>query len=290
MGSALPDAKLLIETDALAERLEDPALRIFDCTVMLDVGPDGLRIASGRDAWAAAHVPGSDFLDLLTELSDAESPYRFMLPPADRFAEIMSAHGVEDGTRVVLYDSRDSMWAARLWWMLHAYGFDDAAVLDGGWTKWELEGRPVESGAARYPRARFEARPRAGVFVGKDAVLSCLAGSGTCLVNGLGEEQHRGGPTVPGGRSGHIPGSSNVPAERLVDPVTKAYLEEAELRALLAGAGATAAGRVITYCGGGIAASSVAFALKLLGHDNVAIYDASLEEWATDPSLPLELG
>jgi thiosulfate/3-mercaptopyruvate sulfurtransferase len=287
----LPHAGLLIDTDALAERLGDPALRIFDCTVNLDIGPDGLRISSGRDAWAASHVPGSDFLDLVTELSDPTSPYRFMLPSAEQFAEVMSRHGVGDGVRVVLYDRYRSMWAARVWWMLRAYGFDDAVLLDGGWAKWAQEGRTTASDDARYPRGRFAALPRAGIFVDREAVLAGLAGRDTCLVNGLGEDQHRGtGPTVPGRRPGHIPGSRNVPAESLVDPTTHAYLGEAELRALLAEAGGTTAGRVIAYCGGGIAASGVAFALKLLGHDDVAIYDASLEEWATDPTLPLEVG
>jgi thiosulfate/3-mercaptopyruvate sulfurtransferase len=213
-----------------------------------------------------------------------------MLPPADRFAAVMSAHGVEDGTRVVLYDSRNSSWAARVWWMLRAYGFDDAAVLDGGWTKWTLEGRATSGEHPSFPKGHFSAKPRPGVFVAKDAVLAGVGDGATCLINGLSEEQHRGGPTVPGGRPGHIPGSGNVPADSLVDPKTQAYLPEPQLRALLAEAGALEAGRVITYCGGGIAASSVAFALQLLGHDDVAIYDASLEEWATDPSLPIEVG
>ncbi len=287
----LPNAHFLIETGALEERLHDPALRVFDCTVILEAGPEGVSIVSGRDGWYAAHIPGGDFLDLLTELSDPASPYHFMLPPAERFAEVMSAHGVEDGTSVVLYDGRGSMWAARVWWMLHAHGFDDAAVLDGGWTKWTLEGRPTTSAAPGYPRASFQARPRPGVFVDRDVVLAGIADAGTCLVNALSEEQHSGvGGTVPGGRPGHIPGSANLPAASLVDPRTQAFLPEEELRARLAGVGATTADRVVTYCGGGIAASGVAFALKLLGYDDVAVYDASLEEWATDTSLPIEVG
>jgi len=291
-GAVAPaNSHLLVDTDALARELEDPALRVFDCTVLLEVGPDGVSVVSGRDAWTAAHVPGSDSLDLMVELSDPASSFRFMLPPAEQFAAVMSAHGVEDGTRVVLYDSRSSMWAARVWWMLRAYGFDDAAVLDGGWTKWAFEGRPASSAPPGYPRARFQARPRPGVFVGKDSVLAATGKAGACLLNGLPEELHRGvGPTIPGRRPGHIPGSRSMPAESLVDPATQAYLPEAELRARLEAVGALAADRVVTYCGGGISASSVAFALTVLGHDDVAVYDASLEEWATDSSLPIEVG
>lgn len=287
----VPDAALLIDPDLLERELGSPGLRIFDCTVILEVGPEGLSIRSGREDWAAAHIPGAGFLDLLEELSDGASPYHFMLPPPEQFEAVMSAHGVEDGCRVVLYDSRDSSWAARLWWMLRAYGFDEAVVLDGGWTSWSLEGRPTTGEPPAHPRASFRARSRGGVLVGRDDVLAGLEDAGTCLVNALGPEQHRGeGGTVPGGRPGHIPGSVNVPSTSLVDPVTQRFLPEAELRARLAEAGAPGAPRVITYCGGGIAASSVAFALALLGHRDVAVYDASLEEWATDPELPIELG
>jgi thiosulfate/3-mercaptopyruvate sulfurtransferase len=285
------DSHNLIEPQALEAQLGNPALRVFDCTVILEVGPEGLSIRSGREDWAAAHIPGSDFLDLLVELSDAGSPFHFTLPSAGQFGDVMSAHGVADGTKVVLYDSRNNAWAARVWWMLRAYGFDDAAVLNGGWKTWTLQRRPTSTEPPPFPPARFEARPRAGVFVAKDEVLAGIHEPATCLLNGLPEEMHRGtGGTVPGGRPGHIPGSGNVPADSLVDPVTQLYLPADELRARLEAAGALRAGRVITYCGGGIAASGVAFALKLLGHDDIAVYDNSLEEWATDESLPMEVG
>jgi thiosulfate/3-mercaptopyruvate sulfurtransferase len=287
----LPGAHLLIEPEALERELGNPDLRVFDCTVILEVGPEGLSIRSGRDDWARAHVPGAGFLDLLEELSDTASPYRFMLPPAAQFEAVMSAHGVGEGTRVVLYDSRDSSWAARVWWMLRAYGFDDAVLLNGGWRSWSQEGGPTTDEPPAYPPGSFRARKRQGVLVGKDAVLEGMGAGGTCLINALDPEQHRGeGGTVPGGRPGHIPGSSNVPSDSLVDAETGRYLPEAELRVRLQEAGATDAPRVITYCGGGISASSVGFALRLLGHEDVAVYDASLEEWATDPDLPIELG
>jgi thiosulfate/3-mercaptopyruvate sulfurtransferase len=286
-----PASRLLVDTDTLEQELGDPALRVFDCTVILELRPGGVSFCSGRAGWEAAHVPGSDFLDLLGELSDESSPYRFMLPPPEQFAEAMSAHGVDDTTRVVLYDSRGSSWAARVWWMLRAYGFDAASVLDGGWTKWTLEGRPVSSDPPRYPRGSFQPRQREGIFVGKKEVLAAMADNGSCLVNGLPEPLYRGtGPLVPGRRPGRIPGSLSMPAEELVDPVTQAYLPETELRERLERAGALRASRVVTYCGGGIAASGVAFALRLLGHEDVAVYDASLEEWAADPELPLEVG
>ena len=110
------------------------------------------------------------------------------------------------------------------------------------------------------------------------------------MLNALTDEQHRGTGGVTYGRPGRIAGSTNVPARELVDPETHAYLPLDVLRAKFAAAGALDAKRVVTYCGGGIAASSDAFVLVLLGHPGVALYDASLSEWAADPALPMETG
>jgi thiosulfate/3-mercaptopyruvate sulfurtransferase len=139
------------------------------------------------------------------------------------------------------------------------------------------------------PRAEFVARPREGLIASRDDVLRAIEGGGSCVVNALSEEQHRGETTSAYGRSGHIPTSVNVPSGSLVDPSTNAYLPLEQLRARFEAVGATSE-PVITYCGGGIAASNDAFVLTLLGVDRVAVYDGSLSEWAADPALPLEVG
>jgi thiosulfate/3-mercaptopyruvate sulfurtransferase len=202
----------------------------------------------------------------------------------------MSRYGVGEGTRVILYDRFKNIWAARLWWMLRAVGFDDAGVLNGGWKKWTAEGRPVSTDADTRPAARFVARPRPALFVGKPEVLGAIGDGATCVVNALSEEQHRGTGGVTYGRPGRIAGSVNVSAQHLVDEHTHAYLGTHQLRQRFETVGALDAKRVITYCGSGIAASSDAFVLTFLGHRNVAVYDASLSEWAADPSLPMETG
>jgi thiosulfate/3-mercaptopyruvate sulfurtransferase len=173
--------------------------------------------------------------------------------------------------------------------MLRAFGFDDAAVLNGGWRKWTAEGRPISTDDGERPARRFTARPRPELIADKSGVLAALGEDRTCVLNALTEVQHKGGG-VTYGRPGRIAGSANVPARDLVDPRTHAYLPLDVLRAKFEAAGALDAGRVITYCGGGIAASSDAFVLTLLGHDRVAVYDASLSEWAADPTLPMEQG
>src|SRR5690606_15639294 len=127
----------LVETGELERQLGDPALRTLDCTVYLrPLEGGGVRPGSGREDWARAHIPGSGYADLLGDLSDRDSPLPVMMPPAAQFAEAMSRYGVGDGTRVVLYDTGSGTWAARVWWMLRAFGFDAAAVLNGGWIKW----------------------------------------------------------------------------------------------------------------------------------------------------------
>ena len=283
---------LLVETDWLATHLHDPDVRVLECTVYLhpaDV-PGGYRVESGRGRWAQGHIPGAGFTDLQEDLSDHRSPLRFTLPPAEQFAAAMSRYGVGPGVRVVLYDRFVNMWAARVWWMLRAFGFDGAAVLNGGWKKWTLEKRPVGTDDGARPPRLFAARPRPELVADKGGVLAALGESGACVLNALTEEQHRGAGGVSYGRPGRIAGTTNVPARSLVDPETHAYLSDETLRARFASAGALDARRVVTYCGGGIAASSDAFALALLGRDDVAVYDASLSEWAADPSLPMEQG
>lgn len=280
----------LIETAELEKQLGDPDLRILDCTVYLKpVEGGGVRPASGRDDWARAHIPGSGYADLLEDLSDRNTSLPVMMPPAEQFAEAMSRYGVGEGTRVVLYDTATGLWAARVWWMLRAFGFDTAAVLNGGWTRWTAEGRPVSDAPSSHPPANFIPRPRPHLIAHKQDVINALAGKGTRLVNALSADEFTGRVTRVA-RPGRIPGSVNVPASSLVDPQTNALRPAAELRDTFQKAGALDGKPVITYCGGGIAASSDAFVLALLGFENVSLYDGSLVEWSQDPSLPMETG
>ncbi len=164
-----------------------------------------------------------------------------MMPSTEQMTAAMARLGVGEGTRVVLYDRAVNMWAARVWWMLRAVGFDQAAVLNGGWKKWTLEKRPTSTAPCAYPPGRFVARPRPDLFVGKSAVLAGLGERATCVLNALSEEQHRGTGGVAYGRPGRIAGSGNVPARALVDSATHAYLAPDVLRRRFAEAGALAA-------------------------------------------------
>ncbi|MFN4088454.1 MAG: sulfurtransferase [Alphaproteobacteria bacterium] len=289
-GYARPE--LLVETEQLAAMLGDPAVRVLDCTVFLRPLPDWseYRAESGRAQYEAGHIPGAVFADLIGDLSDPDSALRFTAPTPERLAEAMGRLGVGEGTRAVLYSTDSPQWATRLWWMLRANGFDAAAVLNGGFAKWRREGRPVSTEPAAYPPGRFVPRPRPGLFVGRSEVAAAIGDPGTCIVNALSAEQHRGEGGITYGRAGRIPNSVNVPARSLFDAETGTFLPAERLRAAFAGAGAGPDRRVVTYCGGGIAATGDAFALALLGQDDVAVYDASMQEWARDPSAPMEKG
>ena len=279
-----------VSTGWLAARLGDPALRILDATVHLHPVPGGgMRAESGRADYLAGRIPGAVFADLIDDLSDPQSRFRFTLPDAARFGRAMGALGVSNDSAVVVYSGGTPHWAPRLWWMLKAFGHDRAAVLDGGWAKWKAEGRPTASGNEAPAPAVFEARRRPGYFVGRAEVEAALADPGAVVLNSLTAEQHvGGGPHY--GRPGRIAGSVNVPSRDLVDPETGALLPMSRIRRQFDEAGALAAERVVTYCGGGIAASLGAMALHLLGQENVAVYDDSLQAWARDPSLPMDTG
>lgn len=284
-------ASPMVTAEALAADLDAPDLRLFDCTTFLTPLPDnsGLAVGSGRAGYEEGHIPGAAFLDLAQDLSDPASPWRFAVLDREAFAAACGRLGIGEGMRVVLYDRTYGAWAARVWWMLRGYGFDQARVLDGGYTTWTRKGLPVETAARMFPPARFTARPRPGYFVGKDEVRTSI-GSATAIVNALLPEQHQGSGGVHYGRPGRIPGSCNISSRGIVDPETQALLPEHELRRRFAAAGLLDGRRVIAYCGGGIAASLTALALTTLGVGDVGVYMNSMQEWAKDTSLPMERG
>jgi thiosulfate/3-mercaptopyruvate sulfurtransferase len=173
--------------------------------------------------------------------------------------------------------------------MLRAIGFDDAAVLDGGLDRWIAEGRPTETAETRYPPAKLAARPRPGLFVGKDEVRDAIGDAGTCTINALAPDLHRGdNPRY--GRPGRVPGSVNVPALDLLEAGSLTLKPPEATAAAFAAVGADPSKRVLLYCGGGIAATLDAFLLHQLGYRDVAVYDASMSEWAKDEALPIERG
>src|SRR4051794_19626685 len=153
--------EFLVETDWLATHLGDPNLVVLDCTTHLIPDPKiTYTVKPGREDFEKSHIPGAQFLDLQADLSDQQTKLRFMLPPPAEFAAAMRRFGIGDDSRIVTYSTANPQWATRVWWVLRVYGFDNAAVLNGGFQKWTKEGRAVETGAGeRRPAGSFSGRP-----------------------------------------------------------------------------------------------------------------------------------
>ncbi len=286
------DPQALVSTEQLDAMRDDPRVRIFDCTTYFDPPPAGSDVpyipVPGRQTFEEAHIPGAGFLDIQGEFSDQTTHLRFMMPDTAHLEAAFARHGIGDGTRVVLYSRGSMMWSTRFWWMLKSLGFDNAAVLDGGFDKWAAEGRVTESGPPRgYPPAVFTAQPRPGYFVDRDTVLSRLNTAGTVIVNALGPTYHEGIQPTRYGRPGRIPGSVNVPATTLVE-ANSSFTSAEDAAAKFASAAVSKDLDVICYCGGAISATIDLFMLYQLGYDNLSLYDGSMGEWARDPALPIE--
>ena len=288
----MPARNGLVTTAELADQLDQPKLRLFDCTTYLEPAPDGSGVpylaVPGRHTFEAGHIPGADFLDLQGEFSDQTTELHFMMPATAQLEAAFGRNGVAADSRVVLYSIGTPMWATRFWWMLQSLGFE-ASVLDGGFDKWKAEGRAVETGPAKgYAPATFIAKPRPGYFVGKHDVLAARDERNTVVVNALGPQFHKGLEPSRYGRAGRIPGSCNVSAATLLDPTTKAFVPLAEAEAKFTAQGIAKDRRVVAYCGGGISATVDLFLLHQIGYDNLTLYDGSMGEWARDAALPIE--
>ena len=293
----------LVEPSWLEAHLHDGDLRVVDARWRGD--------GTSRELYRQGHLSGAVHLDWQRDLSwTDERGVGYLLLPREAFAAVMEAAGIGDQTRVVAYAETDHSGAARLWWALRSYGHDQVAVLNGGWTRWVAEGFPVETEVPHPAAATFTPRARQQLLAQSREIEQTLRGaeSRVRLVDTRPREQYAGKAIwtphgslfLPPGQSwialadgrlmrgGHIPGAVHLHASRLLNPVDWTYLPRESLRALARGAGLEPEQRVITYCGSGISASLGLFALHLAGYRDVALYDASWEEWGTHAAFPIE--
>ena len=280
----------IVSTAWLAEHINDPSLRLFDTSIYLTPRSDGPGYITegGRARWAKGHLPGANFLDMLEDFTDTSNPIPMMRISDSRFEQLCGQHGISNDSAVVLYSGQTPMWAARMWWMLRAAGFTNAAILDGGPQKWAREGRELTQDTRPYKPAVFVARPRPELWVDKDAVLQAIGDSSICMINALQPDVYDG-QINRYGRRGHIPGSHNVYYSSLIDKETNAFLSMEEIRKRFETA-APFGRKTILYCGGGVSAAIDAIALAMLGHEDLTIYDGSMYEWCLSEDLPLVSG
>lgn len=276
---------VLVSTDWLAGELGGGDVRPVDGTWHM---PQLRRDA--RREFVEAHIPGAAFFDI-DAIADTSVDLPHMLPDPALFARAVGEMGIGDGDRVVVYDTRGVVSAARVWWMFRVFGHERVAVLDGGLRRWRAEGRPLGSGEPR-PRPRpYTPRVRPELVRGLDEVRAALAGRRELVLDARSRGRFAGTEPEPrpGLRGGHMPGARNLPYEDLYQG-DGTLLPPAELRQRFAAAGVTPERAVITTCGSGVTACILALALHLIGRDDVAVYDGSWTEWAQRPELPAATG
>ncbi len=280
--------KAIVSCEWLAAHLDDPKIRVFDCTTSLSYdAPLGqpYTTLSGKDDYIAGHIPRAGFLDLTEDFSDQKSALAFTLPSRNTLRRRFGEAGVDLRSHTVLYSQTEPQWAARFWWMLHFLGVDNVSILDGGWKAWTLAKYPVSHGWFEHPKAKLPRLIPKNAFIDQAGVKKAISDTEVQIIDTLSPEIHNGF-SMRYGRPGHIPGSCNLPAVQFVDADSGLFVAEELVRAHFNRFPLTDG--LVTYCGSGIWASLVAFFAYQIGFQNVSVYDNSLSEWAKNKQLPLE--
>ena len=267
--------ELLIEEEELVAIIDDPNLRLFDATVVLNPA----AVESGHDRYLAGHIPGSVFLDHAA-ISEPDSNLMYTIPDEKTLGEAIGALGISRDTPVVVYSTEMLAWSTRIWWVLQYAGHRNVRVLNGGLQAWKGALQIAEN---KYLPTTFNTDLSPQMFASKEEVLSSITDGSACVVNTLTPEMYKGEADVF--YAGHISGSVNHPFSELMDEdyllPDKTLAEILEQKMI--------GDRLITYCGGGIAATLNACVAKLLGVDDVAVYDGSMSEWMAE-ELPITTG
>src|SRR3954447_10910733 len=248
MPYARPDA--LVSTEWLAAHLDDPRVRVLDSSYK----QPGITPTARAD-YDAGHIPGAVFFDI-DDVAEPGTSLPHMIPSAERFAAKMEERGIGNDDRVIVYDTVGLSSAGRAWWMLRLFGHDNVALLDGGLPRWKAEGRPLETAAPNIPPRRFTARFRPELVRDKAAVRGNIATACELVVDARSAGRFDGTAeeTWPGRRRGHIPGSRNLPFDRVTDPQTRQLKTAEELRLLFDEAGVRLDGPMVASCGSGVTA------------------------------------
>lgn len=268
----------VISAAELHAHLGDSNLRIIDATVHLSFDESGAHVASGASTFAEGHIPGAVFIDQRTAVADHSGEAPFAAVESEVFAEAMGALGISNDSNVVVTDHANGIWATRLWWQFRLEGFD-VRVLDGGFAGWRAAGFPVTTETRRHEPATFIAHRRDQSIASTEEVEAATGSERMLLINALDEDAFQ---------QARIPGSVNVPVTSLINPDGTLKSVEALRQAFDAVGALDDRVSPVAYCGGGIAATAVTWALAAVGRDDVAVYDGSMNAWTADPERPLE--
>jgi thiosulfate/3-mercaptopyruvate sulfurtransferase len=272
--------ELLATAEWLAENLGRPGFGVLD----LRWRPDG----SGHRLYATGHIPGATYIDWRTDLVEQEEESdALLLAGPIRVAETLARVGIGNGMVAVIYDDTAGSYAARAWWTMRVYGFDSARILVGGIEAWRDLGQPISTAAELRPPTTFTPRLAGRTRLTASDIRQLLGSPQVQLLDARAPSEFAGhaGSTR---RLGHIPGALNVPASATTELRTGRFRSAEELRSQLRKVGIDLRRRIVCYDSVGLGACKLAFALTLLGCDDVAVYDGGWVEWGDRLDLPVE--
>lgn len=281
---ASPANRWLKPTDWLAEHLRDRDVVAVDASYFL---PTQKRDAHAE--YLGGHIPGAVFFDI-EAVCDHSTDLPHMLPGSKQFGEAVSALGIGDGDTVVVYDSQGLYSAARVWWTFRIFGAKSVFILDGGLPKWKAEGRPIETGETKRPPRQFHAEMDIGPVAMLADVRMALADRSAQIVDARSAERFAGTAPEPraGLRSGHMPGSFNVPFQNVLE--NGRLVSGERIEAAFKSSGVDLDKPIITSCGSGVTAAILTLALDSIGKSALRLYDGSWSEWGSRPDVPVERG
>lgn len=276
----------LVSTQWLADHLDADNLVVLDGSYKLP----GVTPKAAED-YAHQHIPGARFFDI-DRVAAPQTSLPHMLPDDESFEGFARDLGIGNDTFVVIYDTHGLMSAPRVWWTLRVFGHDKVAILDGGFKRWIAEARPVTAEVPVVQPVSFKAQFRADLVRQKQDLLANLTEGAEQVIDARSAARLEGteAEVRPGLRTGHIPGSLNLPFTALSNPATGEVLPPDEIRAAFLSAGVDLDQPVIASCGSGVTAGVLLFGLHLIGKNDTALYDGSWAEWGTPGDTPVATG
>ncbi len=275
----------LVSTEWLAQHMNAPDVRIVDATSFLPTVP-----RNAKAEYRECHIPGAVFFDI-DDIADESNPLPHMMPSAEKFSSRVRKLGLGDGNRIVVYDANGGSSAScRVWWMFRTFGHEDVAVLDGGLPKWLAEGRRTDD-LPPVPRERhFTARTNHFLLRTVEQVMANVDSAREQVIDARSADRFAGTGKEPraGLRLGHIPGSVNLPFNKLMNPEKNQVMRNAEeIRKIFDDAGVDLSKPLVASCGSGVTAGVIALAAYLIGKEDVAVYDGSWTEWGGRTDTPI---